>query len=305
MNIYDSIIVGGGPAGLSAAIYLARFNRSVLILDREDGRWDSYEMNENYLGFPDGIPSRELRARGLMQAKRYGAEYKKEIVEKIKKTDSYFQVTTSQDSYHAKSIILAMGVKDNYPLFTNWKEFLGKSLFWCITCDGYKTRNKTICIVGQTDEAVCTTLQFLEYTKEITFVTHTLPGQHTISDKRLSDLQKAGIPFIEEMIQDIKGSKGFMNEILLENGQSISAQFLFNEQPSIPNTNLAHQLYVKTNEEGYILTDNDQRTNIPFVYAAGDITKNFAHQIVTAAHEGSMAAQTANYDLYNPEQRDD
>lgn len=133
MKVYESIIVGGGPAGLSAAIYLARFNRSVLIIDKEkDGRWDTYEVNENYLGFPEGIKVRELRERGLVQAKKFGAEYIVDHIYKARKDGDHFIVESQDNSYKCKTLILATGVVDLFPHFDKWRDYVGRSLFWCM-----------------------------------------------------------------------------------------------------------------------------------------------------------------------------
>lgn len=204
MELYDCVIIGGGPAGLSAAIYMGRFMRSTLILDTADGRWSSHEINENYFGFPDGVPVRKLRARGLEQALEFGAEYLQHQVTAIKKIDNQFITKTETSNFLSRSIILATGVHDSYPAFPEWKDYLGRSLFWCITCDGYKTRNKPIILVGQKDESACTAMQFLNYTDKISFVTHCLPGQHTIADKWLKLFEKYHIPFYEGVIKNVQ-----------------------------------------------------------------------------------------------------
>ncbi len=303
MELLDCLIIGGGPAGLTAGIYLARFLRKVVVVDAGHGRTLSHEHNENYFGFPKGIQSSELTERGAQQAKRFGVVIKKDSVMDIVRKDDTFNIACEKNQFFSKSIIFATGVHDVYPKFQNTEDYLGKSLFWCITCDGYKTRDKKVIIVGEDDEAATTALQFLNYTKNIELVTGQLEGQDDLSKKSLEKLKKHNIPIHEDVIKAVHGTRGIMKEVELYNGTRIKTDFMFNLQPAIPNSDLAKTLKVQVNRFGYIETDENQRTVIPFIYAAGDVTRAFAHQIITAAHEGSMAAQSCNYDLYNPDQR--
>lgn len=303
MKVYDSVIIGGGFAGLSAAIYLGRFNRSVVVIDNESGRWNTFEVNENYLGFPKGIKSRELRERGIEQAQEFGAEFVIDTITEIKKEDSLF-VSSGNKNYRSKTIILATGVHDLFPHFNKWAECLGRSLFWCITCDGYKAINKKVLIIGKNDDAAETAMQFLEYTKDIVVLTNCEEKECQVSDEFLDRFRKADIKIMFGNIKDVEGSRGYVSKVITDKGEEIPVDLIFNQQGAVPKSDLAKQLGVEVDRKGYIKTDNDQRTNILKVYAAGDVTKAFAHQTVTAAHEGSMAAQAANYDLYRPEQRE-
>jgi thioredoxin reductase (NADPH) len=305
MDSYNSIIIGGGPAGLAAAIYLARFRRSVLVLDQGSGRWDTAEINENYFGFPQGIHTRELRELGLKQAQKFGAVCRGEPVSEARREPgpggAQFAVQSSAQTYSAHTLIIATGVRDYYFGLPEHRAFLGTSLFWCITCDGPKALNKKVVLIGNSDEVACTTLQFVNYTRDLTLVTNaTLLN---ISDKWRERLRKHGVSIVCQKVTGLEGENRHIQAVRLEDGQQIEAQIVFNEQGAHPNSELAIRLGVSVDEKKYILTNHEQRTNIPFVYAAGDVTRLYAHQIVTAAHEGSMAAQAANYDMYLPEQR--
>lgn len=301
--IYDCLVIGAGPAGLSAAIYLGRFNRSVLVVDKHTGRSSYAQINENYLGFPEGIPARELRKLGKQQAKKFGATFvTDEILQLTKQKDTF--VAQGRDTYYGKTVILATGVVDLFPLFPQMKQYVGKSLFWCITCDGYKARNKRVIIVGHNDEAIVTCLQFLSYTPELTFLLNCDIEQSSISEGRKQQLKDHSIPFIEGVIKRVSGGNGYLKEVILHDGRTLSIDLIFNQQGAVPNSVLAQEIGVRRNEKGYIHIDTEQRTNISFVYAAGDVTNDYSHQIATAVHEGSMAAQAANYDLYQSYQRE-
>ncbi len=304
MKVYECVIVGGGPAGLSAAIYLGRFNRYVIVVDNEEGRSSFSQHNENYLGFPEGIDARELRRRGKLQAQRYGVEFQNDEIIRIIKHDHMFTLKGKYRSYESKTVILATGVTDLFPHFDMWKKYVGKSMFWCITCDGYKMTDKKIVIIGSSNEAACTCMQFLNFTKDIVFVTNIDQGKEQISRKWKIRFREAGIPFYPRCIRKINGNDGFVKEVILDNGLHIQAEFIINEQGSIPCYELAQQIQVKLNKDYYIMVSHEQRTSIEGVYAAGDVTDRFSHQVVTAAHEGSMAAQAVNYDLYAPFQKE-
>jgi len=306
MKIYDSIIIGGGPAGLSAAIYLGRFNRECIVIDAGHGRTWTHEVNDNYLGYPDGISSKVLRALGEQQARRFNAEFNHDRITSVSCEGEIFALKGAEDSYKSRTLILATGVKDVYPeAIESIADYIGRSLYWCITCDGYKVRDKNVMIVGDSDDAASTAMQFLNFTNSITFVTNRTENDHQISAKWLERLMTAGIKFYEGKIVSAHGINGMFESIKLDNSEQISLEYMFNQQPALPNNTLAKELGLILSPKGYIETNEEQRTNVPFVYAAGDVTRPYSHQIITAAHEGSMAAQAANYDLYKPEQRMD
>lgn len=297
-SVYDSIVIGDGFAGLSAGIFLARYSRSALIIGDEKGRWNTNEINENYPGFPYGISARNLRDLMLEQALRFGAEFEAAEILSTKKEKNLFTASSKSKKYNAKSLIFATGVTDNFPKFPNWQEYVGRSLFWCITCDGYKTINKGVLVIGQDNEAVCSSLQFCNFTNMLTFVTNAKAGQSHISPFWKDRLKDAHIPFYDEVIIKEIGSGGMFKKVILQSGKEITFDYMFSEQGMRPKNKLAKMLKVTLTEDGYIKTDSEQRTNIPFAYAAGDITKPFEQQITAAVHEGSTAAITANYDLY-------
>ena len=302
----DAIIVGGGPAGLSAAIYLARFNRSVVVIDHGEGRSTSSEVNENYLGFPEGIASTELRQLGRRQAERFGTGFIDAFVDSIQREGDGFVVNGVAPAARGRTLILATGVTDILPQFENEdaRDYWGTSLYWCITCDGYKARGASVMVVGNDDSAATTCLQFLEFTDKLTFVSNQPEGRCAVSDEQRDALRAAGVDFYEGRLKRVDGTGGRMRAVELEDGRRIELEFLFNQQGAVPNSDLARALGVPIDESGYVTVDAEQRTSVRRVYAAGDLTKAYAHQVATAAHEGATAAISANYDLYSPEQRE-
>jgi thioredoxin reductase (NADPH) len=300
---YDSIIIGGGPAGLSAALYLARYNRSCLVIDHSRGRWGSHELNENYLGFPHGVRSKRLRELGRKQAARFGAKFCRAKATKAQLTEGGFLVTAGRHSLHGRTLILATGVRDKLPDIGDTEEYWGRSLFWCITCDGHKTIGSRVAVVGKTDEAAITALQFRNFTNDIVLVTNCTPDKYEMTEDGRARLDRAGIASYESPISHVEGSGGMMHSVVLADGTRLAADFMFSEQGMEPRNELAGTLGVTLSKHGFIETDADQRTNLPLVYAAGDVTRAYAHQLVTAAHEGATAGISANYDLYAPDQK--
>ncbi len=299
---YDVAIIGGGPAGLSAAIYLARFNRSVIVIDAGEGRSTAHQVNENYLGFPHGIRARDLRKKGAIQAARFGATFMEARVTSVRKDGDGFALPCGRKVVHARAIILATGVTDDFPKIADVEQYVGKSLFWCITCDGWKTRGKRILLVGHDDEAATTALQFLEFTDDVSILTNS--ERHSFSPKKVRYLEQAGIAIHRDVLASVEGNHGRMDAALTKKGERIPLDMMFSAQGSTPNDTLAKMLRLKCNSSGFIAVNTEQRTSRKRVYAAGDVTKPHAHQIVTAAHEGATAAQAANYDLCRPEQRE-
>jgi len=184
MEIYDCIIIGGGPAGATAAIYLARFNRKVLVLDKKQGRSSYPQINENYFGFPEGIHARQLRELGKKQAERFGAEFVFDDVENVSKKDDLFEIISKNGKYFSKTLIIATGVKDEFPHFKGYEHCIGISLFWCITCDGHRTIDKDIAIIGHDNEAATTAMQFLNYTKKVCFINNSPNFKCEISEEK-------------------------------------------------------------------------------------------------------------------------
>lgn len=213
----------------------------------------------------------------------------------IQKDEKGFIIFGKTNKYQSKTIILATGVIDQFPDLPNIDDYIGKSVFWCITCDGHKVIGKNVVCVGNSNDAACTTLQMLQYTKNISFVINAKNVR--ISDKWVSLLKRHQISIFNQEIKEIEGSAGKLQKVDLSD-KTIAADFMFSLRDPIPDNLLAKSLQIALDKEGYIIVDSEQRTNIPFVYAAGDITNLFSQQIAAAVHQGAMAAESANYDLY-------
>ena len=297
----DALVVGGGPAGLSAGIYLARYGRSVLVFDRDHGRSTHHQVNHNYLGFVDGIAAKDLREIGKQQLSRYPkASVVHHLVDHVRRdADGTFTAHAQGHTWTGSVVVLATGVVDHYPHFRDWETYVGTSMFWCITCDGYENRGRDILVVGHTNVAAVEALQLHSLTDRVRLLTNS--HTNSISDKYAQRLAAANIPIIHDRIAGAAGADGQLHHIDTDGGLTLTLDALFSIQGATPEARLAHELGVATSRIGYITVDTEQKTNVPGVYAAGDITALHSHQVSAAVHEGAQAAYAANYFLYPPE----
>lgn len=299
-EIYDSIIIGGGPAGLSASLYLGRALRSVLVLDKGDGRTQWNQRNENYLGFPNGIRSGELVRRGRLQAQKFGVEFQSASVQTAKCEDKIFQVVLEKSTLRARTLIFATGVTDVWPSFPHARRYIAKSLLWCLHCDAFRVLDKRVVVLGNSDAAVTTALQLLDFTPHLQFVCET---QIAISPEKQKQLRNNQVRLRQSHIVKVRGKAGQLSALYLENGECLELDYLFSALGQVPNSQLAAELGVELGESGCIKVDAEMHTNIPGVFAAGDVTNLPAQQVATAVHQGALAGVNANYFLRPKQQK--
>lgn len=301
---YEALVIGGGPAGLSAALYLARFNRRVALFDTGHGRSSMNQVNHNYLGFPGGIAARELRDRGREQLAEYShvtcLEHK---IDAARRDGARFVVSGQAGEWRGSAIVLCMGVIDHFPHFEGWQDYAGRSMFWCVTCDGYASRGKRVVVVGSTNETAVEALQLGRFTDRLTLLTNSATCE--IDERFARRLHGAGIEVVHDKLEHAVGDGAHLRRLLTRDGRELELDHLFAVQGATPQSDLAVQLGAAVTARGYIQVDTEQQTTVPGVFAAGDVTRLHAHQVSTAVHEGGQAASAANYFLYPPELRED
>src|SRR5215813_8289990 len=150
---FEVLVIGAGPAGLAAALFLARFDRKVALFDTGQGRSTWHQTNHNYLGFPGGIPARQLRELGCQQLLEYPqvTSFDHRIESIRREADGTFIAYSQAGDWHTRTVILCMGVVDHYPHFEGWEEYVGRSMFFCITCDVYASRDQAVVVIGNTN----------------------------------------------------------------------------------------------------------------------------------------------------------
>jgi thioredoxin reductase (NADPH) len=328
---FDCVVVGGGAAGLSAAVNMARMRRSVLLVDERD-RFLWRHIAHNYLGFPDGIPAVEMRRLGWRQAARFGVELLLGHVATAQRDSTGFRLSIARlpdepwpgapprdaemaNSFAevpaagpmevtARTLILATGVFGHFPDFPGRDLCVGLSLFWCIHCDGYESIDRTVGVVGHDEEAAETALDLLEFTDRVTLVAGRAEG-FDVPASRLRDLADNGIAAHPCAVAEYRHENGYMQALVLDDAArtEIPVQHLYTVCRTMASNELARQLGLELNPIGQIVVTSEQHTSVPGVYAAGDATSLHDHQLSAAVHEGNQAAAGANYFLYRPVQK--
>ena len=288
------IIVGGGIAGLSAAVYLARAKRELLVVDsgKSMARWEP--KVENYLGFPAGISGWGLLERGRRQARRFGAHFIHELITSARYSRGRFFLRGKHGVYSCEKLLLATGVFHIPPDVPGLKACLGHSLFFCKDCDGFRVRGKRVAIYGWTDETVRYAVAMLAYASEVCVVTDGRdPGW---SRKYGRALREHKIPVFCQRINSTEHTGSRLRALLFCDGQKRRLDALFTTRGDIVWNGLGKKLGAKLDKSGQIITDVDMRTSVKGLYAAGCVTPANC-QIIIAAGQGATAAQAINRDL--------
>jgi thioredoxin reductase (NADPH) len=292
--VYDVIIVGGGPAGLSAGVYSTRYELKTLLIAEELGGYvNESPLVENYLGIPN-TKGYELGKKFTEHAKSSGVEIAQEIVKEIKKQGDLFIIKTDDNSYEAKSLILAMGSKKRHLNVPGEKEFFGLGVSFCATCDGPLFKDKVVAVAGGGDSAKATALLLTEYAKKVYILVreNNFIGKATLI-RRVNDNPKIEVLF-NTGIKEIKGEQ-IIKELVLNDGKNLNVDGLFVEIGLIPNTELARNLGIKLDEQKLISVSPAMITNVTGIFGAGDVTNGSdgLRQDITAASEGALAATSA------------
>ncbi len=297
--MHDVVIIGGGPAGLTAGIYAARGGLKTLICEEKlmGGQIVlSYEV-ENYPGFHQGISGMELIENFSKQAEKFGVETSYEGVSRIEEDRDCKNVyLTNGSCIKTKTVIIAAGASANKLGCPGEKKFTGKGVSYCATCDGAFFRNKTVAVVGGGDSAVEEALYLTNLVKKV-YIIHRRDQLRAIKILQDRAMENKKIEFIfNSTVKEIQGDK-FVNGLLIENRQTkqlsrLEIDGVFIYVGVTPNTSFVKDI-IKLDENGYIITDETMETNIEGIFAAGDIRVTPLRQVITAAADGAIAASSA------------
>jgi len=293
MQAYDLIIIGGGPAGISAGIYAARYKLKTLIIAKELGGYlNEIHLIENYPGF-SRISGQELLKKFKYHLENYKVEVKQDEVIGIRKNKKFI-VSTEKEKFEGKKIILALGSEKRKLNLKDEEKFVGKGISYCYTCDAPLSKNKIIAIVGGADSAVRAASLLTEYAKKvyIFYRKDKLRGNPIEVEKVLKKIE-----FLNNVnVKELKG-KDFLESVILDNGKKIKLDGLFVEIGSVPNVAIAKELGVKLDKDSYIITNEKKETNVKGGFAVGDVTNNKLKQIVVACSDGAKAATNIFHEL--------
>ncbi|MDD5331604.1 MAG: FAD-dependent oxidoreductase [Candidatus Nanoarchaeia archaeon] len=293
--MYDLIIVGGGPAGMTAAIYAARYKLNVILISESLGGAivNSHKV-ENWPGIKS-ISGMELMQNFEEHVKNFNVEILEQNVVDIKKDKKEFTVLTSKNkNIHGRSIILASGTQKRKSGIKNEDKFFRKGISYCYTCDAPMYKDKTVAVIGGGNSACIAALLLTKYCPKV----YMIPRSKLRGDNHNIGLVRKNkkIEIIEDKLIDEINGKNSVEEIILSDGRKLKIQGLFVEIGSVPSTALAKELKVKLDEKEYVIVDDQMKTNIDGVFAAGDITNGKLKQIITAAAQGAIAANSVfNY----------
>lgn len=294
-NAREVIIVGGGIAGLSAAIYLGRAQRDVVIIDsgHSMAKWEP--VVQNYLGFPNGVGGEELLRNGRTQAERYDAGLIRDEIKSVSSQKSLFVLKGKRKTYRTKRLLIAAGIFHLPPEIPGVKQCLGHSMFFCKDCDGYRVRGKRIAIIGANNETVEYALAMLDYSACVIVATN---GKRVLWDKQHARwLEEYEIPVARKRISDVDHRNRKIRALKFASDRSVKIDYLFTTRGDIFHNQLAKKLGAKIDPDGQIKVDQCMRTTVPRLYAAGCVTPANC-QMIIAAGQGAAAAQAINRDLF-------
>jgi thioredoxin reductase (NADPH) len=296
--MHDLIIVGAGPAGLSASVYASRYKINHLVFGAEVGGYlNEIHLIDNYLGF-ESISGLELKDKMEAHVKSLGGEIILQNITEIKKEGDFFVLkSNSGEEFQTKNVLVSSGTKPRVMEVPGEEEFRGKGVSYCATCDGAFFKNKKVVVIGGGNSAAGAALILAQHAEKVTLYYR-------------GDKPKCNPGYLDQMeknakvevvcctnVREIKGDK-VVKSIVLEHsvdGKSeVETDGVFVEIGSVPDKSLFGSLEVETNEAGFIITKPDQSTNVEGLFAAGDITtnSNCFRQIITAASEGAIAAKS-------------
>jgi thioredoxin reductase (NADPH) len=297
MSIRNVIVIGSGPAGLTAGLYTARANLKPLIIEglEAGGQLMLTTLVENWPGFRDGIMGPELMGEMRVQAERFGAEMIQGNVTSVDLLSSPFVVTTSDAVYRSRSLIIATGATARLLGLPSERGLIGHGVSTCATCDGYFFRGKPIAVVGGGDSAMEEAIFLTRFASHVTVVHRraTLRASKIMQDKAFAN-PKISFEWNSD-VEDIKDAgRGEVTAIVLRNNvtgefKEIPVDGVFVAIGHTPNTSLVAG-HIELDANGYIVTHLGPRTSIPGVFACGDVQDHVYRQAITAAGSGCMAA---------------
>lgn len=281
---YDCVIAGAGPGGLQAAIYLCRYNFSVLILDRTGGRTRHARHVENYLGHRE-ISGAGILDIGLEQAKGFGAEYITDTVTDIRKAE-HFEVRTSGGLYEGRTVVVSSGVQDNLPSIEGLHRFLGRGFYTCVDCDGYRTTGRKLIVIGNHINTVRLALAMKKmYTLHVTLLLMLYDPPEDYKE----ELEEQGIPLVKGRAAGILGDAS-VEALLLEGGRRIECEAIMSNFGYKLNDGFISGLGLKRDAKGFKYHVNHNfESSLSGLYIVGPLNTG-NDQIVIAAGEGATAA---------------
>ena len=300
MSILDCVVVGGGPAGLTAAIYLARFRRDFRLIDDGESRARWIPLSRNYPGFPEGVAGEDLLARMREQAVRYGAALGPGRVETLRRDgDGFRLVLADGETLAARTVILATGVAENQPALPNLIEAVKAGVVRiCPICDGFETIGRRVGVLGDSDHAAAEALFLRTFSDQVTLV---LTAPDALSPSRRQALAEARVEVVAAAVAQVRiEADGEVRVLRLEDGAPVRRfDTLYSAFGVTPQTALALGVGAACDADGRLVADDHRETSIPNLFAAGDMVRGL-NQIGVAVGEAALAATAIHNRLPRP-----
>lgn len=296
--MHDVVIVGGGPAGFTAALYTARAKLNTLLIEKAfyGGQMATTNEMENYPGFEEPIGGSELASRMANQARRFGAQIIQDEVKSLTLDKSEKVVETSNGLHHAKTIILCMGATPKELGLEQERKLRGSGVSYCATCDGAFFKGRDVAVIGGGDTAAEDALYLSRFCNKVVLI-HRRDALRAVKTLQDAVFSNPKIEIIwDSAVEDIKGEMSVEGLLIknLKTGQTseIPVNGVFVAIGIEPRTELVKDI-VGLNDYGYIVADEKMETSVPGVYTAGDIREKPLRQVITAASDGAIAAYSA------------
>lgn len=283
---YDVVVVGGGPAGLSAGLMLGRYRRRTLIVDGGEPRNRWADEIHGYLGDDPTDPEELFGAARDDLAAYDDVEIRTGEVLDVGGRSGGFEVDTDRGQVIARRLVLATGVRDRFPDLGGFQDHYGTSVFHCPMCDGYEARDREVAVIGWAEHVAGFALDLLDWARSVTIVTNG-PDFQGDPDQR-EQLEERGIPIVEQSARRLVGTAGELGGIELAGGPTLPCDLAFFSIQHEPVNRLAESLGCGSDQEGYVLVDDEGRTDVDGVYAAGDLTGG-TQLVIVAAAQGATA----------------
>ncbi|MEO8209412.1 MAG: NAD(P)/FAD-dependent oxidoreductase [bacterium] len=289
--MFDCIIIGGGPSGLTCAIYLARFQRSVLLI--ENGKYRNYASQgvHGFLGY-DGVKPMTLITAARKEALKYGVTFYKSTVTKLKNKNKFFEVNCDSILYKSKIIVMAYGVRDILPEIEGIEKYYGKSVYHCPVCDGYEIMNKKVGLTGNPENSIHLALELKQWTENITLFC----GNNVISSYLKKKLEKNKIGVVEKSITKLAGDKNSFKYVVLSDGEKINFDAIFFCSNVLMSCKLHEDINCRMDDRNKIQVNKCRQTNIEGAFAIGDIISG-PQLVVKSCADGAIAAIEINKKL--------
>ncbi len=294
----DAVVVGGGPAGLSAALTLGRAGRPVVVFDTGEGRNARAAHAHGYLT-RDGISPGELRRKGREEAEAYGVVFREERVEDAEALDLRtagrgFRLTVAGgDTLTTRILVLATGVVDDLPDIPGLAEAWGRTAVHCPYCHGFEFKGRATVVLGRGESTYNMARLLQGWTDDVTILSN---GHEHIDDEQEQTLVKRAIPIIRTEVRQIRQRDGRVEAVELVDGEAVPCAVLYVQPPQRMASPLVERLGARLTERGRIDADADGRTDVPGLFVAGDVL-NAAQEVATAVAGGMWAGIAANHDL--------